>query len=368
VTTVLVNGAAGFDLVKRVALIRTMVARGHDVHVSSSKITDREQLAITDAGATFHEVDLTRTGQSVLQDLSYARSLQKLIRKLRPDHVLGFAIKPNIWGTLTGARLGARCTMVITGLGYVFLGRRHLVHAVVQRIARRLYRMATAKAAAVAFQNPDDLADFVAAGCLADPSKAFLIDGSGVDVDEFRPEPLPQVPVFLMLTRLLRAKGIDEYANAANALRGRFPDARFLLAGPLETGPDAFSSADVHSWSDRGLEYLGSFDDVRPVIARCSIFVLPSWREGTPRSVLEAMAMGRPIVTTDAPGCRETVVDGLNGRFVPVRDAAALAEAMEELAGDPEMRLAMGQQGRRIAEERYAVEKVNVALLDRIGL
>jgi glycosyltransferase involved in cell wall biosynthesis len=258
--------------------------------------------------------------------------------------------------------------MVITGLGYTFLETRSRSHFLVRKIAHALYRMATAKADAIAFQNPDDLAEFVAAGCLADTSKAFLINGSGVDVGHFQPVPLPDAPIFLMLTRLIRAKGIDEYADAANLLRKDIPDARFLLAGPLESGPDAFSDAEVRSWSERGLKYLGSVDDVRPLIARCSVFVLPSWREGTPRSVLEAMAMARPIITTDTPGCRETTRDGVNGRLVPVRDFVALANAMRDLAADPEERRRMGQVGRRVAEDRYAVEKVNAALLDRIGL
>lgn len=362
------NGSAGFDLVKRLALIGEMIARGHDVHVSSPVISDAQRSALTGAGATVHEVDLMRTGQNMVQDVRYALSLARLTRTLRPDHVLGFTIKPNVWGTMTGARYGARCAMVITGLGYVFLKRRHVVHGAVQAIARGLYRMATAKAEAVVFQNPDDLAQFVSAGCLGDPAKAFVINGSGVDVRAFRPEPLPGDPVYLMLTRLLRAKGIDDYADAASIVRDRIPDARFLLAGPLDTGPDAFSDTEVHSWRDRGLEYLGSFDDVRPAIARCSIFVLPSWREGTPRSVLEAMAMGRPVITTDAPGCRETVVDGVNGLLVPVHNPDALARAMEKFAADPHMRQAMGREGRRIAEDRYAVEKVNAVLLDRIGL
>lgn len=367
-TRVLLNASEPYDLLKRNALVAAIAARGHEVHVSSPALPDTVRRALEQAGATVHEVELSRTGRSAIEDLRYAGSLWRLMRKLRPDAVIGYTIKPNIWGTLVGARAGARCSMVITGLGYTFLETRGRAHALVQRIARMLYRRATAKAYAIAFQNPDDLADFATAGCLADAGKAFLINGSGVDVERFRPVPLPAAPIFLMLTRLIRAKGIDDYAEAAKLLRGEIRDARFLLAGPLETGPDAFSVDEVQSWRDRGLKYLGVIDDVPPVIARCSIFVLPSWREGTPRSVLEAMAMARPIVTTDAPGCRETTIEGVNGHLVPVGDPRALADAMRDLAADPDKRKRMGMEGRRIAEERYAVEKVNAALLNRIGL
>jgi glycosyltransferase involved in cell wall biosynthesis len=365
---VLLNGSEPYDLVKRRALIAEIVARGHEIHVSSPLVSDAARSDLEAAGATVHEADLDRTGRSLLADLRYARSLARIVKAVRPDVLIGFTIKPNIWGTLVGARSGARCTMVITGLGYTFLETRNLTHAVVGKIARSLYRLATSKAEAIAFQNPDDLADFVAAGCLADPAKAFVIDGSGVDIDRFRPVPLPDLPVFLMLTRLIRAKGIDDYADAAKLVRIELPDARFLLAGPLETGPDAFSGHELRSWAECGLEYLGPVEDVPAAIARCSVFVLPSWREGTPRSVLEAMAMGRPIVTTDAPGCRETVIENGNGHLVPVRDPVRLAAAMRGLASSPEERERMGDASRRIAVDRYAVAKVNAALLDRIGL
>jgi glycosyltransferase involved in cell wall biosynthesis len=365
---VLLNGSEPYDLVKRRALITEIVGRGHEIHVSSPLVTGAVRSDLEAAGATVHEVDLDRTGRSILADLRYARSLRRVVKAVRPDVLIGYTIKPNIWGTLIGARAGARCSMVITGLGYTFLETRNVTHAIVQKIARALYRLATSRAEALAFQNPDDLADFVAAGCLANPAKAFVIDGSGVDVDRFRPVPLPDAPVFLMLTRLIRAKGIDDYADAARLIRSEMPEASFLLAGPLETGPDAFSGDEVQSWADRGLDYLGNIEDVPSTIARCSVFVLPSWREGTPRSVLEAMAMGRPIVTTDAPGCRETTIENLNGHLVPVRDPARLAEAMLGLARNPRARKRMGDAGRQIAVERYAVAKVNAALLDHIGL
>jgi glycosyltransferase involved in cell wall biosynthesis len=365
---VLLNGSEPYDVVKRRALITEIARRGHEIHVSSPLVSDLARSELEAAGAAVHESDLDRTGRNVLADLRYARSLGRIVKAVRPDVLIGYTIKPNIWGTLVGARAGARCTMVITGLGYTFLETRSVTHAVVGRIARSLYRLATSSAGAIAFQNPDDLADFVAAGCLADPAKAFVIDGSGVDIERFRPVPLPDQPVFLMLTRLIRAKGIDDYADAAQMLREAMPNARFLLAGPLETGPDAFSGGEVRSWAERGLEYLGPVEDVPAAIASCSVFVLPSWREGTPRSVLEAMAMGRPIVTTDAPGCRETVIENVNGHLVPVRDPVRLAAAMRSLAADPGKRKRMGDAGRRIAVERYAVEKVNAALLDRIGL
>jgi glycosyltransferase involved in cell wall biosynthesis len=178
---------------------------------------------------------------------------------------------------------------------------------------------------------------------------------------------LPKAPVFLSIARLLHSKGLEEYAEAAMRVRKSFPGARFLLAGMLDTGPDAIDRAVLDRWIAGGIEYLGHLDDVRPAIADSSVFVLPSWREGTPRTVLEAMSMGRPIITTDAPGCRETTRTGENGFLVPVRDSENLARAMLALAIDEHRREAMGAASRAIAESKYSVTSVNRDLLEKLG-
>jgi len=174
---------------------------------------------------------------------------------------------------------------------------------------------------------------------------------------------------FLLIARLLRDKGIREYAEAAAHLRQAHPDAEFHLVGPHDSNPEAIGEAEVLAWQRAGqIIWHGRLDDVRPAIAAAGVYVLPSYREGTPRSVLEAMSMGRPVITTDAPGCRETVEDGVNGYLVPVRDADALAAAMERFLVDPDLVRRMGARSRAIAVEKYDVHKVNAVMLEAMGL
>lgn len=233
---------------------------------------------------------------------------------------------------------------------------------------RLLYRRATNHNRRVIFQNPDDRDDFIAAGCLAEAQKAALVNGSGVDISYFQSTSLPEAPVFLLIARLLWSKGIREYVGAALKVREQVPHARFQLAGFLDEGPDAVTDAELGGWIKAGIEYLGPLEDIRPAMAGASVYVLPSYREGTPRTVLEAMAMGRPVITTDAPGCRETVRNGVNGLLVPTRDVDSLAAAMTILAEDSAVRSAMGAEARRIAEEKYAADAVAMSVLAHLSL
>jgi glycosyltransferase involved in cell wall biosynthesis len=197
------------------------------------------------------------------------------------------------------------------------------------------------------------------------------VGGSGVDLARFASAPLPPgPPTFLLIARLLRDKGVVEYVEAARRVRKRRPDARFQLLGPLDPNPAAISRAELEAWVAEGaIEYLGETRDVRPYLAKATVYVLPSYyREGLPRSIVEAMAMGRPIITTDAPGCRETTVDGQNGYLVPSRDSAALAAAAMRFADDPALAHAMGRRSRQIAEARFDVNRINAALLAAMRL
>jgi glycosyltransferase involved in cell wall biosynthesis len=368
-STILINGSHPQYLINfRGPLIRDLVARGHRVHVSSPNLEGFYRDEAVRLGATPHDVPLRRTGMSISGDIAYHNFIHRLIRNVGADFVLNYTIKPNIWGSLAARRAGARSASMVTGLGFAFIKGRGRGRAMTQRIAQHLYRMATDANAYVVFQNPDDLSDFIRAGCLGDPAKAVIVNGSGLDLDHYHTVPLPAGPVFLSLARLLRSKGLEEYADAAVRVRKEIPEARFLLAGMLDTGPDAVSREELDRWIASGIEYLGHLDDVRPAIAQASAFVLPSWREGTPRTVLEAMSMGRPVVTTDAPGCRETVSNGVNGYLVPVRDSENLAKAMIKVGRNPEVRSAMGSESRRIAERKYSVHEVNQDLIKKLGL
>lgn len=351
-------------------LIRDIQIAGHKVSVGAPDISPNMRAQLEALGTNVYETPLRRTGTSIFADINYGAALWRLISQIRPDIVLTYTIKPNIWGAFAAAHLGIPSIAMITGLGYAFTDKGAATprQRLVRGIARWLYRAATNRNARVIFQNPDDRDDFIGAGCLADPSKTRMVDGSGVDMVHYKHEPLPDAPVFLMIARLLQNKGVREYAEASLRILHEHPDARCFLVGPFDEGPDGVSKADLDFWIAGGLEYIGPADDVRPYLAACRTYVLPSYREGTPRSVLEAMATGRPIITSDAPGCRETVEDGVNGFLVPVRNHEALASRMRDMIDDPNRTAEMGEQSFRIAKEKYDVRKVNTQLMGHLGL
>jgi glycosyltransferase involved in cell wall biosynthesis len=237
-------------------------------------------------------------------------------------------------------------------------------------LAALLYRLALRGAAAIFFQNREDKDFFAKAGIVNATHRVELTKGTGVDIAHFAPAPLPSgPPVFLLVARLLEAKGLHEYAQAARMLKERHPDVRFQLLGPPEQGLGSVPLESVREWERAGIiEYLGQTGDVRPYLAAASVIVLPSWREGTPCAVMEGMSMGRPAVVADTPGCREVVVNGVNGYLAPPRDARALADAMERFILHPEDIAAMGAASRRIAAEDFDARKVAARIMRVMGL
>lgn len=364
---VYILGSFGPSLVLfRGNLIRDLLKMGFRVAVGAPNLTLKLRKQLTAMGAEVHETPMSRAGISIVDDLRYYFQLKAMLLRDNPDLLLTYTIKPNIWGALAARRAGVRSIAMVTGLGYAFTDgsyRKSVKQRLVELFARSLYREATRHNYRVIFQNADDIADFVAAGCLEDKTKARLVSGSGVDMDHYSLVPLPEHPTVLMIARLLRNKGVREFAEAAASLKVSFPEARFQLIGPFDEGPDSISRSELESWEAAGLEYLGSVEDVRPAIAAARIYVLPSYREGTPRSVLEAMAMGRPVITTDVPGCRETVEDEVTGLLVPKNDAASLAAAIARLLAAPALAARMGEAGFRRASQKYDVRKVNEDLI-----
>ena len=367
----LIAGFADSLLGFRGPLIAALQAQGLQVHVAAPGLAvgSAARAQLQAQGLTVHDIPLHRTGQNPLADLRSLWALWRLMRRVRPQYVLGYTIKPVIYGSLAAWLAGVpRRFALITGLGYAFqdTGSRGGLRALVQR----LYALALARVQVVFFQNPDNQQLFAQRGLLAPGVASVVVNGSGVEVDRFSVQPLPAGgPHFLLIARLLGDKGVREYAAAARQVRARHPQARFALVGWIDENPDAITQAELDAWVAEGaVDYLGRLADVRPAIAACSVYVLPSYHEGTPRTVLEALAMGRAVITTDAPGCRETVVDGDNGLLVPVKSVDALAQAMQRFVDDPGLAPRMGARSRAMAEDRYDVHKVNAVMLRAMGL
>jgi glycosyltransferase involved in cell wall biosynthesis len=303
-----------------------------------------------------------RSGLNPWADLRLLSRYRQLLKRLRPVAYLGYTIKPNIYGSWAAASLGIPSIPNVSGLGTAFIRP-----GVLQEVVTRLYRVGFRRAPTVFFQNAEDMQLFVGRRIIR-PDQARLLPGSGIDLEHFTPAPLAGTgPTFLLVARLLRDKGVYEFVAAARALRSSMPEARFQLLGPIDEGNrTAITRADLDSWIGEGLiEYLGATEDVRPFIAAATAVVLPSYREGLPRSLLEAAAMSRPLIATDVPGCRDVVEDGVNGYLCAVRDAASLASSMRRIADLPlQERLVMGEAGRRKVEERFDERVVVRAYLD----
>lgn len=346
-------------------LLAAMVKAGHDV-MGMGPDSDARAIAQLDAlGVSFRRFPLDRRGLKPDRDLNTIRALARLFREIRPDVVLSYTLKPVVYSAVaaTVARVPKVASMV-TGLGYAFTPGKG---AVLFPIAWLLYKLGLSLTNIVFFQNPDDRRLFGTLR-LTDPRRAIVTNGSGVDLDHYALAPSPiGDPVFLCVSRLLGGKGVREFAGASMLLKQRHPQVSFRLVGPTEQGVDAISPSELRTWRAGGVEVLGATDDVRPFLHAASVYVLPSYREGTPRSVLEAMSVGRPIITTDVPGCRETV-DGHNGLLVPARNIPALVEAMESFLVKPSAIHTMGSASRRLAERKFDVKRVNKTILDALGL
>lgn len=359
--TVAIIGSFAPSLVNfRGSLIKAMVDRGHAV-VGMAPDFDADTLAKLRAlGAVPKTIELERSGLNPSQDLRSYRRLRAAIADVAPDVVIPYTIKPVIWGSLAAhAEKVARIMPMITGLGYAFTTGLNPARLLSLAAASLLYRIALSRAHFVLFQNPDDLALFQRRHLLARRTPTAIIAGSGIDTQHFARRPVPADPSFLMISRLLRNKGVREFAAAARMLKEKYPTVPIRLAGYFDNSSDSIGQAEFAEMIANGVEFLGQIEDVRPSIERASVYVLPSYREGTPRSSLEAMSVGRAIVTTDAPGCRETVVNGRNGYLVPPQDSIKLAEAMERFVKNPTLASEMGAVSRHIAETKYDVRRVN---------
>lgn len=350
-------------------LLDEMVDRGHEVAVYLPKAAPRVAEALRVMGIECREIGWSGQGITPAGDAKSLNRLRRAFRATNVDMVFACSAKPVIHGSLAARFAGVRDMFaMIEGVGYTF-SSTDLRARCVRPLVTGLYRISLSLNRKVFFLNPDDRELFCHMGLVKGPEQCVLLNGIGVDLTAFRPAPLPARPAVLMIARPLKDKGVREYAAAARIVKARHPDVAFRLLGIADGHPDAIPERDLQAWVQEGLiEHLGWLDDVRPAIAAATLFVLPSYREGTPRTTMEALAMARPVVTTDVPGCRETVVHGSNGYIVPARDVPALAEAIERFISNPEQALPMGQASRRLAELKYDVRAVDQLILETMQL
>ena len=342
-------------------LIKEIIAKGYEVIVTGPNRDNVEK--IEDLGARFVEIKMDKNGVNPLEDLKYQKALYKLFVQEKPDVTLGYTSKPVIYGAIAAKKAKVpHVVSMVTGAGYAFTAKTTKAK-LIKTIMSTLYKKAFKCADAVIFQNNDDKQQFIDEGLLKE-DKCEVVNGSGVNTQRFHPLPFPEETTFFMLSRVMNSKGIREYLAAATEVRKFRPKARFILLGACEGIQDSISPEELQKYIDYGvITHYGETEDVPPYYGKCSVYVLPSYREGTPRTVLEAMATARPIITTDAPGCRETVIDGKTGFLVPVADADALKEKMIWFVDNPEKIEEMGKASLDYCLEKFEVGKVNKEML-----
>ena len=354
------NNSSGVKTL-RSDLIRFLQSRGHQITVVCA--TDAAATDLQSMGISLVNWTVSRSGMNPLAEAVSVIRLRRILALLQPDIILCFTPKAVLYGSIAARSTPTSSVFsVLAGLGFLFSDESRIV-AIIEPAIRVIFWRSLSNNPLVFFQNPDDQDLFVSKRILP-RNRTCRVYGSGVDTKRFVPTPdrkLRSETAFIMVSRLIAPKGVLEYIQAASILKSERCPARFMLLGPFDDHPTAIDQSTVRSSDDSGvIEYLGATTDVRPYLDEADVFVLPSYyREGTPRSTLEAMAMAKPIITTDSPGCRETVIDDCNGYLVPVRDAAKLAEAMRKLVGNSGRIREMGLQSRQMAETLYDVEKVN---------
>lgn len=314
-------------------------------------------------------VPLNKNGLNVLDDIMYTWRLWRLMRKEKPDITLGYTIKPVIYGAVAARLAGIKSiNSMVPGAGYIFISQTYKAR-IIKLLGTLLYRIGFWCAHTVIFQNRDDQNEFTIERKLVPAHKSRLVNGSGVNMNKFKPAPYPKNVTFFMLSRIMYSKGVREYLEAARKVKQEYPHIRFMLLGALENIQDSLNAGELQKYIDANVvDYYGETTDVTPYYRQCSVYVLPSYREGTPRTVLEAMAMARPIITTDTQGCRETVVEGINGFLVPVKDSSALVEKMIWFIHNQDEIIKMGYESLLLCKEKFDVKKVNAEMKKWIGV
>lgn len=369
IKTIVIFTTNAFSLINfRGKLIEELVMRSHTVHTIAPDFDAKTRTVLTKLGATTHDCYFDRTGTKIFADLKASFHLYRLLKSLKADCILSYFIKPVIYGTICGFFAGIHHRVaMIEGLGSVFSPSQKKLDVrkrVRLGLVAKMYKLALIFAARVIFLNQDDINEFSSRGILK-PKNAFLLGGIGVDLAEWtNTNPIQNPVTFLLSARLLREKGVVDFVDAAKKVKSMYPETRFILLGGLDSNPSSLCLDEVAGWVKSGVIEWPGHVEVKPWLAKASVFVLPSYyKEGVPRSSQEALAMSLPIITTDSVGCKETVVDGLNGYLVPVKNVEAIIEKMTLFLKNPDLIVEMGKQSRIIAEKKFSEKDKIIAQL-----
>jgi len=357
----------------RLPLAKEIQRRGHQVHVIASRSDSVAESKLAKIDISVEVLRMDRTGINPFADVFYFRKLRRRMKELHPDLLFTYQAKAAVYSSLAANSIeNCERYILFPGLGYLFSDAVSLKNRVIRRLAVFLYRRAFSNIDTAFFQNTDDIGTLKEFQIFQPSVGIVVVNGSGIPLDEFMFHNSPISPVrFTMLTRLLKTKGVYEFANAATALKKMFGErVEFSLVGPVDSNPNALSYSVVAEWHTAGfLTYHGAVEDVRPFLRATSVFVLPSfYMEGTPRSILEAMAVGRAIITTDQRGCRNTVTEGVNGFLVKPQSVDSLKDAMLKFIENPELIQSMGVASRKLAEQKFDVRDVVKQMCDAMNL
>lgn len=354
----LIGNQASTIILFRKNVIEQLVSRGVSVHVLTMDYDSEKFQQISQFGAVPEQYHFSRSGMNPLSDMINTFALSKKIRNIDPDVVFSFFPKPVIFGTLAAKLAGVkRIYNLLEGLGFCYtahLKKDSFKKQILKNVQTFLYKVTLPRAKKVLFLNRDDYHDLIVQNKIA-IADAEVIGGIGVNLSEYAySSPATDTIHFGMVSRLLVEKGVREFVQAAKLVKEKYPAVRFSIAGAIDDNPGGITREQLDLWKKEGhVEFLGQISNVKGYLTDLSVFVLPSYREGIPRSTQEAMSIGRAVITTDVPGCRETVRHGSNGFMIPPWNVEALADAMVAFITDPQQIVLMGQESRRMAEEKF---------------
>ena len=346
----------------RADMMFSFIERGHEVYALGNEPEVDWKEKFSEKGIIYRQINVQRNGLNPLNDIRSISSIKKILADIMPEKIFTYQAKTIIYGTVAANRLGiTEVYPLIAGLGSLFL-KEDRKTKIIRTILMQEYKMAMRKCPVIFFQNTDDEQTFREKRIIK-KQQTVMLHGSGVNLERFSLQPLPDRFAFLCISRLIRDKGVYEYLESCKRIKAIYPNIRCLLVGPFDTNPSSLKKEELQHFIDNGvIEYFGEQADVVPFLAQCSVFVLPSYREGTPKTVLEAMACGRAVITSNAPGCKETVENKVNGLLVPVRNVDAIVEAMQYMIDHPDTVRLMANKGREKAERLFDVKKVNAAI------